>query len=115
MTLCPRGRIILKKELGGLYMEYKPLEFPKEIFNGKEYLLGVNDNVLLRNRRLELGLTQQQVADLAMIQLRQYQRVESGERHITSGSARIMLAICAVLKIDPYEFYPWLKKIWDKK
>lgn len=96
-------------------MDYKPLELPKKIFSEQEYLVLVEDHILLRNRRVELGLTQQQVADLAQIQLRQYQRVESGERHITSGSARIMLAICAVLKIDPYEVYPCFKKTWDNK
>ena len=92
-------------------MEFKPLELPKMMLNGEEWDVLVQDYVLLKNRRLELGLTQQQVADKAKIQLRQYQRVESGERHITGASARIMLAICAVLKIDPYEFFPEFKHI----
>ena len=92
-------------------MEFKPLELPKMMLNGEEWDVLVQDYVLLKNRRLELGLTQQQVADKAKIQLRQYQRVESGERHIRGASARIMLAICAVLKIDPYEFFPEFKHI----
>ena len=92
-------------------MEFKPLELPKMMLNGEEWDVLVQDYVLLKNRRLELGLTQQQVADKAKIQLRQYQRVESGERHITGASARIMLAICAVLKIDPYEFFPEFRDI----
>lgn len=92
-------------------MEFKPLELPKIMLNGEEWDVLVHDYVLLKNRRLELGLTQQQVADRAKIQLRQYQRVESGERHITGASARIMLAICSVLKIDPYEFFPEFKHI----
>lgn len=93
------------------FMEFKPLELPKMMLNGEECLVITHDYILLKNRRLELGLTQQQVADKAKIQLRQYQRVESGERHITGASARIMLAICAVLKIDPYEFFPEFKHI----
>ena len=95
-------------------MEFKPLEFPTTMFNGEEWSILLQDHVLLKKRRLELGMTQQQVADKAKIQLRQYQRVESGERHITGASARIMLAICAVLKIDPYEFFPEFKEIWKK-
>ena len=92
-------------------MEFKPLELPKIMLNGEEWDVLVQDYVLLKNRRLELGLTQQQVADKAKIQLRQYQRVESGERHIRGASARIMLAICVVLKIDPYEFFPEFRDI----
>ena len=95
-------------------MEFKPLELPTTTFEGEEWVMFAHDYVLLKNRRLELGLTQLQVADKAKIQLRQYQRVESGERHITGASARIMLAICAVLKIDPYEFFPEFKEIWKK-
>lgn len=93
------------------FMEFKPLELPKTMLNGEEWDVLVRDYVLLKNRRLELGLTQQQVADKAKIQLRQYQRVESGERHIRGASARIMLAICVVLKIDPYEFFPEFRDI----
>ena len=61
---------------------------------------------ILRTRREELKLTQQQVADKAKIQLRQYQRLESGERSFLGASARIMLSVCAVLKLDPYLFRP---------
>ena len=93
-------------------MEFKPLELPKMLLNGEEWDVLVQDYVLLKNRRLELGLTQQQVADRAKIQLRQYQRVESGERHIRGASARIMLAICTVLKIDPYEFFPEFRDMY---
>ena len=92
-------------------MEFKPLELPKMMLNGEEWDVLVQDYVLLKNRRLELGLTQQQVADKAKIQLRQYQRVESGERHIRGASARFMLAICTVLRIDPYEFFPEFRDI----
>lgn len=59
---------------------------------------------ILQNRRKQLGMTQQQVADVAHIQLRQYQRLESGERTMTGASMRIGLSICYVLKLDPFRF-----------
>lgn len=92
-------------------MEFIPINIPKETIEEQGYGLDASDYMLLRNRRLELGLTQQQVADKAKIQLRQYQRVESGERHIRSASIRMALAICAVLKINPYEFFPEYSKV----
>lgn len=64
------------------------------------------DRAILLRRRKQLKLTQQQVADSAHIQLRQYQRLESGERSMASASFRIGLSICAVLKLDPYRFVP---------
>ena len=91
-------------------MQFIPIVFSEKTIDSENNEV-IHDHVLLRNRRIELGLTQQQVADKAKIQLRQYQRVESGERHIRGASARIMLAICAVLKIDPYEFFPEFKHI----
>ncbi len=64
------------------------------------------DGGILRERREMLGLTQQQVADKAGIQLRQYQRFETNERGISGASMRIGLSICSVLKINPYEIMP---------
>lgn len=68
---------------------------------------------ILRNRRDEMKFTQQQVADKAEILLRQYQRLESGERDITGASARIMLSVCEVLKLDPYLFFGKTCKYWN--
>lgn len=65
---------------------------------------------IIRQRREELNLTQQEVAERAGILLRQYTRFETGERDICSSSARIVLAICAVLKLDPYELFPEIEK-----
>lgn len=59
---------------------------------------------ILAQRREQLHLTQQNVADGAGIQLRQYQRFESGERLLRSSTLRIALAICDVLKLDPHRF-----------
>lgn len=77
-----------------------------EQINGEEYELAEMEHHILQNRRKELGLTQQQVADLASIQLRQYQRLESGERSIRGASLRIALLVCRVLELDPFRFVP---------
>lgn len=77
---------------------------PTEKILGKDFEYVEMDHNILRNRRDEFGMTQQQVADAAGIQLRQYQRLESGERMMAGASMRIGLSICAVLKLDPYRF-----------
>lgn len=85
------------------------MEFIEYKFNSVgDWTMFQTEGQILRNRREELNLTQQQVADKAKILLRQYQRLESGERNLTGASARIMLSICAVLKLDPYFFFPSL-------
>ena len=46
----------------------------------------LNNGGILREKRVSLGLTQQQVADKAKIKLQQYQKLESGERDIKNCS-----------------------------
>lgn len=79
---------------------------PTDIVGGEEYERMQADHHILLARRHQFGMTQQQVADAAGIQLRQYQRLESGERSMSGASLRIALSICAVLKLDPYRFEP---------
>lgn len=67
-------------------------------------ILMIPDHGYLRHQREGLGMTQQQVADAAGILLRQYQRLESGERSMASTSLRIGLSVCDVLKLDPHRF-----------
>lgn len=90
-------------------MEFIPFEFPKMIgkINGEEQelLVMLDDAGVLRCRREELKMTQQQVADAAGIKVSQYQRFESGERTPTGASMRIGLNVCRVLKLDPYLFF----------
>jgi transcriptional regulator with XRE-family HTH domain len=57
----------------------------------------------LKQHRLTMGFSQQEVAVLVGIQIRQYQRLEYGERSMSSASMRLGLAVCAVLKIDPFQ------------
>ena len=79
---------------------FVPYEFPTSL-DGR-FMIGQENCQILRSRRNQLGLTQQQVADRAGIKLPQYQRIESGERTLDGCSMRIGLAICAVLLLDPY-------------
>ncbi len=83
--------------------DYKP---HTEIIGGVEYECAETSAHILKNRRKSLGLTQQQVADLAKIQLRQYQRFENGERHIYNASLTVAIRVCQALKLDPLRFVP---------
>lgn len=82
---------------------YKPAT---KFLNGEECELLELEHHILLNRRKEFGMTQQEVADSAHIQLRQYTRLESGERTMSGASLRIALSICRVLKLDPFRFVP---------
>lgn len=62
-----------------------------------------SEHTILKERREQLGLTQQQVADIASVNIRQYQRFESGERKISSTSFRIGVAIADALELDVHE------------
>lgn len=85
---------------------FVPFEFPTSLDG--EFFIGLEDKEVLRSRREQLGMTQQEVATRAGIKLPQYQRLESGERQLSGCSMRIGLAICAVLLLDPYEQVPVL-------
>ena len=58
---------------------------------------------LLKNRRVELGLTQQEIAVELGMHIRQYQRFEYGEQSLAKCSMQTGLKICAILRLDPYE------------
>lgn len=58
---------------------------------------------LLRNRRKELGMTQEEVALDAGICIFQYQRYEYGIRDLRNCPLRIGLRVCKVLGLDPYD------------
>ena len=72
--------------------------------DGEEWIAVETSEATLRRRREQLGMTQIQVAKAAGINLRQYQRLESGERSISGTSLRIGLAVCKALRLDPYRF-----------
>lgn len=82
-------------------MNYIPYEFPKEKIGNEIYERFQQEHHIFQQRRKELSLTQQQVADKARIQLRQYQRLESGEQSVSGTSSRILFSVCQVLRLDP--------------
>ena len=57
---------------------------------------------MIRKARYRMGYSQQEVAMLVGVQLKQYQRFEYGERDIHCASMKLGLSICAVLGIDPF-------------
>ncbi len=91
-------------------MDYIPHEFPKEEIGGQIFERMQMAHHILQQRRKELKLTQQQVADQAHIQLRQYQRMESGVQSVSGTSSRILFSVCQVLSIQP-EFLLGLKTV----
>ena len=68
-----------------------------------EFELAKLECKILKKRREQLGLTQQQVANIAGINIRQYQRFESGERRISSTSFRIGVAVVDALELDVHD------------
>ena len=68
----------------------------------RRYRIRMKTNIL-KQRRLELGLTQQAVAIQLGMHIRQYQRFEYGEQSLSSCSMRTGLKICSLLKLDPFE------------
>lgn len=62
-----------------------------------------NQSNILKKRRRELGLTQQEIAIQLGMHIRQYQRFEYGEQSLASCSMHTGLKICALLQLDPFE------------
>ena len=60
---------------------------------------------VLSERRQMLSMTQQEVADRANITLRQYQRLESGERNILTCSFGLACRVIEALDMDVSKFY----------
>lgn len=79
-----------------------PFDFPKSADG--EYFAVLGESGILKSRRAQLGLTQQDVADKAHIYLSQYQRLESGDSFLSGSSMRIGLSVCAALLLNPYDF-----------
>lgn len=59
---------------------------------------------ILRNRRIELGLTQMETAIRAGIVLQQYQRFEYGHQKLSNANMMLALRVCTALELDPYCF-----------
>ena len=64
-----------------------------------------NRNKILKIFRKYKQLTQQQVADKANINYRQYQKFENGERDVMNGSFKLVCRLLNALEIDINKFY----------
>lgn len=72
--------------------------------NGFQTIIPTAAAVLSEKRQI-LRLTQQEVADRAKITLRQYQRLESGERNILTSSFGLACRVIEALDMDASKFY----------
>ena len=62
------------------------------------------DRYVLKKRRKQLGLTLQEVANRAMIDIKQYQRFESGDRELASASFATSVQVLHALELDPVKY-----------
>jgi transcriptional regulator with XRE-family HTH domain len=75
------------------------------ILDGFQTIIPTAAAVLSERRRQMLRMTQQEVADRANITLRQYQRLESGERSILTCSFGLACRVIEALDMDVSKFY----------
>ena len=68
-------------------------------------LIHPNDDGILHERRVILGLTQKQVAEKAKIPLQSYQRFESGDRNIKTASFQVACRVIEALEMSISDFY----------
>ena len=64
-----------------------------------------DQHTVLKEKRLSLRLTQQEVADKAKVALQQYQKFESGERNIMTASFQIACRVIEALGMNISDFY----------
>jgi len=62
------------------------------------------DGIVLKKRRRQLGMTLQDVADKAGIDIKQYQRFESGDRELASASFITTVQVIKALELDPVKY-----------
>lgn len=62
-------------------------------------------NIVLKNKRKALGLTQRQVAKRANLLPQQYQKLERGERNIATASFDVACKVLTALEFDVSTFY----------
>ena len=70
----------------------------------QELLLSPSPQRLLKGAREGLGLSLQEVADACGVNIRQYQKFESGERDVRGCAFSLGLRVCRVLGLDPWLF-----------
>ena len=60
------------------------------------------ENIPLRDARIAAGLTQQQLAELSGVNVRQIRRVEIGEAEAGNLTAKNLLSLADALSVDPH-------------
>ena len=65
----------------------------------------------IKNARLELKLTQMEVAEILGLSVRQYQKYENGEKELAEAPFQVGIALCELLHLDPYDFVDSLTEI----
>ena len=68
----------------------------------------------LKTRRIELRMTQKEVAEKAGIMTSQYSRIESGDRELSSASFMTAYGILKTLGFDADEYYNQEFKVQNK-
>ena len=68
-------------------------------------LIHLNDQSILQERRVTLGMTQKQVAEKAKIPLQSYQRFESGDRNIKTASFQLACRVIEALEMNISDFF----------
>ena len=71
------------------------------------HLCHIDSNMhnILRERRVILGLTQQQIAKRAGMLVQQYQRYETGDRNIMTASFKTACKVIEALEMNVSDFY----------
>ena len=62
------------------------------------------DRYVLKKRRKRLGLTLQEVAEKAGINIKQYQRFESGDRELADASFMTVYRVLKALEMDAEKY-----------
>lgn len=65
----------------------------------------LNDDGILHERRVILGLTQKQVAEKAKIPLQSYQRFESAARNLRTASFQIACRVIEALEMNISDYF----------
>lgn len=83
-----------------------PTPFCAHVIDGgdEQLIIAMPANVMLKRAREQRGMSLQQVADACGINIRQYQKFESGERDFAGCAFSTGLRLCKVLCINPWGF-----------
>ncbi len=81
-----------------------PTPYNSQADNDNALSITPPNHAIIKQARMALGLSLQQMADSCGINIRQYQKFESGERQLAGCSFSLGLRICKELNLDPWLF-----------